>query len=216
MASMPGITEGALRRAIDIDYKRMKEDSMKLILMLSRASKARIRTIYGSELELGLRSRKAHGTSAGIYNKKGKWGNLPEGEAFIAPIEGTANGTFVVDGSISGFGKVSHPLVFFVEDGFAVKITDGKKPPKIGALLDKIGKNARNIAEFGIGLNRKAKITGEVLEDEKVYGTCHIALGNNLSFGGKVDVPLHLDCVMIKPDIYLDDELIMRKGKLVV
>ena len=78
-----------------------------------------------------------------------------------------------------------------------------------------MGKKARNIAEVGIGLNRKAKVTGIVLEDEKAYGTCHIALGNNIGFGGKVDVPLHIDCVIKKPTIFLDDKIIMKKGRLV-
>lgn len=216
IASMPNATESILKRSIDIDYNELKKSIAKVGARLDRAKKVLIETSYGTAFEFGIEKRKAHGLSAGIYTKKGKWGNLPEGEVYIAPVEGTANGHFVVDGSIAGFGKLRHPVIFFVEKGFVTKITDGKKPPEIEKLLDSVGKKARNIAEFGIGLNKKAKVTGIVLEDEKAYGTCHIALGNNIGFGGKVDVPLHIDCVFKKPDIYLDGKRIMKKGKLLI
>ncbi|MBR9700012.1 aminopeptidase [Candidatus Woesearchaeota archaeon] len=214
IASMPMITGDILKRSIDIDYKRLKQDTLKLGKKLDKAKTVRIKTSFGTDFGFSVKGRKAHGLKAGIFDKKGYWGNLPEGEAFIAPVEGTASGVFVVDGSIAGFGKTGHPLIFFVENGFLKKVTDGKKPPQIEKVLDKVGRKARNIAELGIGLNRKAKVTGIVLEDEKVYGTCHIALGNNIGFGGTVNVPLHIDCVITRPDIYFDKKLVMKKGKL--
>jgi leucyl aminopeptidase (aminopeptidase T) len=214
IASMPGITSSVLRRSIDIDYDRLKDEIKKLGRILNRGKKIRVFTKLGTDIEFGIDKRKAHGMSAGIYNRKGRWGNLPEGEVFIAPVEGSATGHFVVDGSIAGFGKMQHPLIFFVEEGRVIRVTDGKKPPKIEEMLDKFGSKARNIAEFGIGLNKKAKISGIVLEDEKAYGSCHIALGNNIGFGGKTDVPLHIDCVIMKPDIYVDNKIVISKGKL--
>ena len=72
----------------------------------------------------------------------------------------------------------------------------------------------KNVAELGIGTNYKAKIRGNILEDEKVLGTCHIAFGNNKHFGGKVDVPFHVDFVIQNPTIYSDDVLILKDGKL--
>lgn len=214
IASMPGCTKEIIRRSIDIDYTKLKKRTLLLIRLLNRSKLVSIATKYGTVLTFSVAGRKAHGSSAGIYDKKGKWGNLPEGEVFIAPMEGTATGIFVVDGSIAGFGKVNHPLIFIVERGFVKKVTDGKKPIKIERLLNKFGKSARNIAEFGIGLNPKALVTGIVLEDEKAYSTCHIALGNNIGFGGMTDVPLHIDCVIKKPTIFFDSKLIMKSGKM--
>ena len=83
-------------------------------------------------------------------------------------------------------------------------------------VLDSVGKEARNIAEFGIGTNDKAKITGNILEDEKVIGTCHIALGNNAGFGGKINVQLHLDGIIKKPTIWVDNKKIMENGKFLI
>ncbi len=214
IASMPGITPAIMKRSIAVDYERMKKDTRKLISLLNKASSVHLTTTLGTDFTFSVKGRKGHGSSAGIFTGKGKWGNLPEGEAYIAPVEGTARGVFVVDGSVAGFGKVKHPLIVFVENGMVKKITDGKTPPALEKTLDSVGKKGRNIAEFGIGVNRKAKVTGIVLEDEKAYGTCHIAFGNNIGFGGKVDVPLHIDCVIPLPTIFFDRNMVMRNGRL--
>ena len=83
-------------------------------------------------------------------------------------------------------------------------------------MLDKVGKKARNIAEFGIGTNDSARLSGILLEDEKVMGTVHLALGNNVTMGGSVNVPMHVDGVIKKPTVYLDGKLLMDKGKLLI
>jgi aminopeptidase len=83
-------------------------------------------------------------------------------------------------------------------------------------MLDKVGKGARNIAEFGIGTNDSAKLSGILLEDEKVMGTIHLALGNNITMGGTFNVPIHLDGLVKKPTVWMDGKLIMKDGNLLV
>ncbi|UCF56149.1 MAG: aminopeptidase, partial [Deltaproteobacteria bacterium] len=62
--------------------------------------------------------------------------------------------------------------------------------------------------------NDCAQLSGIVLEDEKVLGTAHFALGNNISFGGSTDVPIHLDGVLRDPTITVDGKRIMQQGHL--
>jgi leucyl aminopeptidase (aminopeptidase T) len=50
------------------------------------------------------------------------------------------------------------------------------------------------------------------LEDEKIYGTIHIAFGSNDTFGGTVAAGVHLDAVVLEPELYLDDRLAVGKG----
>ncbi|HHX50174.1 MAG TPA: aminopeptidase, partial [Clostridia bacterium] len=69
--------------------------------------------------------------------------------------------------------------------------------------------------ELGIGLNDQAVLSGIVLEDEKVVGTVHIALGDNSTFGGTVEVASHLDGVLLKPTLWLDGRRILEKGRLI-
>lgn len=149
----------------------------------------------------------------GIYMKKGAFGNLPAGEIFIAPLENRTNGTIVVDASVGGLGKIDKEIEIKIKKGFIDHISDGRIAKQFNKLLK--NKLYKNVAELGIGTNYKAKITGNVLEDEKVAGTCHIAFGNNKHFGGKVDVPFHVDFVIKKPTIYADDIMIMKNGNLI-
>ncbi len=107
-----------------------------------------------------------------------------------------------------GSGKAK--MIIDIVDGQIVRIK-GRAPK-----LRKIIKNKKyaNVAELGIGTNPKAKAKGTVLEDEKVLGTAHIAFGNNISFGGKLNVPFHLDCVFSNPTVFIDGKLIMKDGKI--
>jgi len=111
---------------------------------------------------------------------------------------------------------LKNPISVKVKDGYATEITGGKEADKLKRMLLKFGKKGRNVAEIGIGTNDKAKLSGILLEDEKVLGTVHIALGNNLSMGGNVNVPLHVDGVILKPTVYFDGKMIMRNGKLII
>jgi len=215
IVTMPGITEGILERTIDIDYDRLMMVHKKLGDVIDDGKEVKIQTRFGTDFGFSIYGRKAFGKDSGLFTRKGAFGNLPTGEIFVAPVEGTANGIFVVDASFAGIGKLENPIKIYVENGYAVKI-EGDRSKVLDKLLDSVGKEARNIAEFGIGTNEKAQITGNILEDEKVIGTCHIALGNNTGFGGKVDVQLHLDGIIKKPTIWVDNKKIMNNGKLLI
>ena len=212
IASMPGITVEMMQRALDVDFDKIKALNEKFIKKINNKNKIEITTREGTDMQFNLKSRKWIGDD-GIYTKKTAFGNLPAGEVFIAPLEGKTNGTLVIDSSISGLGKVEEKVIVQIKNGFIDKISGGDKAIK----FQKLFKNRlyKNVAELGIGTNYKAKITGNVLEDEKVYGTFHVAFGNNRHFGGKVDVPFHLDVVIKKPVIYADDKLIIKSGQII-
>jgi leucyl aminopeptidase (aminopeptidase T) len=211
IASMPNITEHAMR-CIDVDYKRMHRSGAKLAGILSKANSVRVTTPAGTDLEMSLRGVYID-LSDGLFAEKGSYGNLPDGEVCMMPVFGTANGIFIVDGSILN-RKVDKLVRIEVEDGFATRITGGRSAAELVRLLREHGRDAHNIAELGIGINPKAMITGNILEDEKAIGTAHIALGNNVSFGGKINVPLHVDGVMKNPTIYADGKVIVKAGRI--
>ncbi|MEC0241310.1 aminopeptidase [Paenibacillus dokdonensis] len=212
VATMPGITEDMfLEGAIAADYMQVKALTEKVTEMLTQSRKVRIEK-DGHSLEFSIEGRDGV-PSTGMYLEPGQSGNLPSGEAYIAPVEGSASGQIVVDGSIAGVGKLAGPIVLNVEKGRLVAAEGGEEGEK---LLQMLGDGAgRMLGEFGIGTNEKARITGVVLEDEKVYGTIHVAFGSNNTFGGTVAAGVHIDCVVGKPDVYLDEELIMKNGELI-
>jgi aminopeptidase len=216
IATFPGITKDVMIRGMNADYKSISKRTIKLKEILETGSEIKVTAPAGTDISFSIKGRAAY-ASKGLFHAKGESGNLPTGEAFLAPVEGTSNGVFVTDGSFAGLGLIKNVNIRIeVENGYATKITGGVLAKKLKQQLDVVGKEARNIAEFGIGTNDSAKLSGVLLEDEKVMGTIHIALGNNVSMGGNVNVPIHLDGVVKKPTVWMDGKLLMKDGKLLV
>jgi leucyl aminopeptidase (aminopeptidase T) len=216
VATFPGITKEVMIRGMNADYIGIAKRSIKLKNILEKGKHIRVTAPAGTDISFDIGGRIAI-ASKGLFHKKGESGNLPTGETFLAPVEGTSNGVFVVDGSMAGLGLIGNVNIKIeVAKGFATRITGGRAAKKLTEMLDKVGKGARNIAEFGIGTNDSAKLSGILLEDEKVMGTIHIAVGNNISMGGTFNVPIHLDGIIKKPTVYMDGKLLMENGKLLV
>ncbi len=216
VATFPGITEEIMIRGLNADYKKIADRTVRLCEVMEKVKVVRVTAATGTDITMEITGRKPY-ASKGLFHNKGEGGNLPTGESFLAPVEGKSNGVFYVDGSMAGIGVIKgKPIKIEVVDGFAKTITGSIQAKKLNEMLDKYGMPARNIAEFGIGTNDKAKLSGILLEDEKVMGTIHIALGNNKSMGGTVGVSLHVDAVVLKPTVYFDDKIVMKNGKLLI
>ncbi len=214
-ASLPGITPEMMERGLSANYKEIELLSNKIAEILTKGKEVHLTSESGTDLYLVIEAREGK-PDTGINHAPGSFSNLPAGEAYIAPVEGTANGVVVIDGSMAGVGIVEEPIVIKVQDGYAMEIDGRKEADKLLELLKDFDKQARNIAELGIGTNPKALLSGAVLEDEKVMGTVHIALGSNVSFGGSVDVPIHLDGVIKSPTLVVDGRVVMERGKIVI
>lgn len=214
VATLPGVTEDMMVRCMNADYNRIAELTNRLGDMLERTKQVRITTALGTDLVMPIGGRRAL-RSHGLFRHKGQGGNLPTGEAFVAPLEGKSQGVAVIDGSMAGIGILKGSLRIEVRDGYV----EGISGPDAGRLIELLaihGRLSRNVAEFGIGTNERAKITGVILEDEKVLGTVHIAFGDNVTMGGSVKVESHLDGLITSPSVWFDDQMIMKDGKLLV
>jgi len=213
VASMPGATAEMLARVMDADLTQLRRRGASIGRALGAGLEARVTSPRGSDLRLGLEDRSAI-VDAGALNMRGAFGNIPCGEAFIAPLEGTAEGTLVVDGSIAGIGKVVAPVELTVRNGHLTEAT-GAEGARLMELLTAHGDDGTNVAELGIGTNEAATLTGNILEDEKILGSAHVAFGASAAIGGTVQVPVHLDCVVMQPTVEVDGTLIVETGELV-
>ncbi len=211
-ATLPGVTEEMLARVMSADMEGLRRKGHAVAEALDRATEARITDANGTDLRLDLSGREAI-PDAGELTGPSAFGNLPCGEAFISPAGG--DGTLVIDGSLAGIGLVDEPVELVVEGGHLTSARGGQGMDFM-ELLTVHGEEATTIAELGIGTNEKAILTGEVLEDEKIGGTCHIAFGASAGIGGTVQVPVHLDCVVMKPTVELGREAIVRDGELLI
>ena len=215
IATLPGVTEDIMVRCMNADYHEIAARTYRLCERLERTKVVRVTAPAGTDITMPIAGRQAH-ASSGLFREKGQWGNLPTGEAYLAPLEGRSEGVVVVDGSMAGVGLLSRPLRIVVEGGYATEITGGPEAATLVGLLEPHGRDARTVAEFGIGTNDKATLTGIILEDEKVMGTIHVAFGDNKSMGGTVRVASHLDGLVKNPTVWFDDVKVMQEGRLLV
>jgi leucyl aminopeptidase (aminopeptidase T) len=213
IATLPGATEEMLARVMSADMDGLRRKGAAIAAILTAGAEARVTCANGSDLRLGLGEREAI-PDAGDLSAPGAFGNLPCGEGFIAPIEGSAAGTLVVDGTIASIGRVSEPVELTVEGGHLVSVTGADGERLLELLRTHGGERGTNVAELGIGTNEKAELTGNLLEDEKILGSCHVAFGASAAIGGTVEVPIHLDCVVLRPDVSVDGEPLVRAGEL--
>jgi aminopeptidase len=134
VGTLPGVTEEIMVRCMNADYQRIAERTHQLCAMLERTSVIRVESPAGTNIRLPIAGRKAH-ASSGLFREPGQWGNLPTGEAYLAPLEGQATGVVVVDGSMAGVGVTRQPIRIVVEHGYATEITGGAEAEKLIALL---------------------------------------------------------------------------------
>lgn len=215
VATLPGITMDCMSRTLGADYNAIRIRTEKLVDMLQGTDVIRITAPAGTNITMSTNGRN-FGADTGVITMKGDFGNLPAGEAYVAPLEGTAEGIVAIDGAMSGYGVPETPIIMEVKGGYAVSISGPADIERLNKVIDPLGMPARNIAELGIGTNDKAIITGLVLEDEKVMGTIHIAIGDNSHFGGNIAVPSHLDGIVKSPTVWADGKLIMKDGELLI
>jgi leucyl aminopeptidase (aminopeptidase T) len=214
IASMPGITEDMMSvGGLTADYHEVERLTNVVSDILDKGKNVEITTPSGTDLMMSIDGRTCL-RDTGIYHKPpNTWGNLPAGEACLAPVEGTTQGVLVVD---SMGMVVTQPLRVTIKDGWAVKF-EGADANRLESLLRRGDENAFNVGELGVGTNAKARLTGKVLEDEKVLGTVHVALGDNSSYpGGHSKSNSHMDGILLAPTVRVDGALFLEKGKLLV
>lgn len=215
IGTMPGITEDMMIRCLNARASKILETTELVASRMKDISTIRVTTKKGTDIIMQVKGRKVI-SSTGVLRKIGESGNIPSGEVYLAPLEHKSEGIIVFDGSIASIGLLELDVTVEVKDGYATNFSGGPQAQKLKENLAKAGRDAFAIGEFGIGTNYKAKLTGIILEDEKVLGTIHIAFGNNISMGGKIHVQSHLDGLVQKPNVYFDGEMIMHNGKLLL
>ena len=211
-ATMPGVTEEMLARVMSVDFPTMAARSNAVAAFLTEAGTARLTCPRGSDFTLDLSGRQGIADD-GALTEPGAFGNLPCGEGFIAPLGG--EGRIVVAATLAGLGISEEPVTLTVDEGRLVD-ANGGLGPRFLDLLEAAGERGTNLAELGVGTNDRAKLTGNVLEDEKILGTVHVAFGASAGIGGSVSVPIHLDVVVLEPTLEVDRRRVLDAGRYVL
>ena len=202
IATMPGISLEIFRRTLPADYGELKRAGERIAAELTAASTCRVTSPAGTDVVLSLEGRIAI-CDDGNLQAEGAWGNLPAGEAFVAPIETSGEGSIVFDGALAGYGVLREPLRVTLAAGRAID-AEGEAAQWLLDTLDSGGPTGRLTAELGIGTNPRAALTGNILEDEKAVGTAHLAFGTSASIGGTNVSTVHIDGILRRPTVELD------------
>jgi leucyl aminopeptidase (aminopeptidase T) len=213
VASLPDVTLDMFQRTVAVDYAQMEQVGDALAARLSGAERCRLTAPGGTDVELVLSGREGRNDD-GDLAAPGAFGNLPAGEAYIAPVESEGSGTIVFDGSLAGFGLLHEPLRVTLEGGRAAAAEGGQAAEWLLRTLDAGGPNGRQLAELGIGTNPAAGMTGKILEDEKALRTVHLAFGASAGIGGVNTATVHIDGVLRDPTVVLDGVEVLRHGLL--
>jgi leucyl aminopeptidase (aminopeptidase T) len=206
VATLPGITDEVFLTGLDADYETIADHCESVHEQVTGAEEIRVTTEKGTDITFEPGDREWL-MDTGIVHEPGQMSNLPAGETFVSPE--TANGTFVVDGTMMPHGllDVGQELRFEVEDGYVTHVSDDAIRGQIEDAAEEVGRDAYNLAELGIGTNvGVTKLVGSVLLDEKAAGTIHIAIGDDAGIGGDTDAPLHLDGIVREPTVTADGD----------
>ena len=195
------IDEAVLQEDLTADCQAVAAQTAAAAERLARAGEVRLTSAAGTDLRLQLGGRPVH-QDTGLLHTPGAYGNLPAGEAFVAPLEDSAEGRLVVDLSIGDI-PLDQPVLLTFRKGRAVAAEGGAAAQELQRRLG-ADPGAWTLGEFGVGTNPGVRIRHRAPQDEKVLGTVHVALGGNTHFGGANTAASHYDCVIRAPKIYLD------------
>lgn len=215
------ILDSLARGFFDADYYEMREKTIKMAELLTKAKTAKVTTSKGTDITMSLEGR--NGVPLTGFCQKGILAAPPGMESLCCPVEGTAEGKFVCDISVQGLPPelsiyerlLDEPIEFIVHEGLVKDIKGGKEAKELKAYLESMNDpTVYNIAELGIGTNSALKEYIGSMLDEAVKDGLHIGLGENVCFpGGKVKSTGHFDPVMSGVTLELDGKAVIKGGK---
>jgi aminopeptidase len=206
-----------LETEMSADYGEVRERCARLVEALGGATRIRVTTPGGTDCTFDVSGR-SWKVDDGTIDEPGTFGNLPAGEVFVAPVATGAEGVCVIDRSIAvdGVGLVEEPIRIRWQNGRIVAVDGGREAERVREVIASAGTGADVVAELGIGTNERARITGNVITDEKALGTAHVAFGDNTGdYGGDNVAAVHVDGIMADATIEANGRVVMNRGELV-
>lgn len=214
IANLRNVTEEMMvAGGITADYQRVRAVTERIATLLTEADEIRMMTPEGTDITMRSRGRRAIAQS-GFVTKPGELSGLPDGEATLAPLEGVTEGVIVSPYIADQIGQISEPFRMEVVKGRITSITGGKQAKDLKRILesrDDAGYNAAS--QFALGTNPACLVIPNTREISKKLGTAHIAIGDNISLGGKSRGTYHIDIVFLNVSIYLDGKCIVKEGE---
>jgi leucyl aminopeptidase (aminopeptidase T) len=215
LISMPGITSEIFIRTMQADFRKLGVFTRKIAGKLNAATSITVKSDFGTDFTFDVSNQRAAADDGRVYSK-GASGNLPAGEAFIVPVENSANGTVIIDGPFTlADNSSNNPLILIIKEGKVVKAEGNSCAAQLEKLFTKYHNESRFFSVFGIGTNECATRSGLLLEETKALGNAHLILGDNSLYGGDSKSAMYFNGVIRQPSIWFDGKVVFDKGSYV-
>jgi leucyl aminopeptidase (aminopeptidase T) len=221
-AHMVNIEKKIMLEGMRADFQKVDELTLRVMNIVNRAKQIRATTPGGTDITASLTPEYKWIKTSGIISRD-KWGNLPGGETFTAPLE--VNGRFVVDGVVGDYlcakygDLAGSPLTLTVKENRLTEArSDNKELEEDFWQYTHRDGNSDRVGEFAIGTNLAlSRVVGNILQDEKIPGV-HMAFGDpyGAHTGAQWTSTTHIDVVGQHFDIWADEVQIMSGGKFLV
>ncbi len=201
--------------SLHIDFKSHAKQVQNFADAFSLGEKIHVYTEAGTDISLKINGRIGN-YCPGFVERAGDLGSPPDIEANVSPIENSAEGIVVIDGSIThpNFGLLKSPVTLTINNGKIIQFEsdDKKQVSMLNELFGSLDSKRRVLAECGVGLNPAAKLTGIMLTDEGALGYLHFGFGANHTVGGLNEVDFHLDFVFRAATLTVDSKILIQGG----
>ena len=214
VANLRNVTEEMMvKGGITADYQQVKRITENMARLLTEADVIRLTTPEGTDLTIRTAGRSAI-AQTGFVTRPGELSGLPDGEATLAPLERLTEGVIVSPYIADQIGEITEPFRMEIRKGRITSVTGGKQAKELKRILesrDDAGYKAAS--QFALGTNPACRVIPNTREISKKLGTAHIAIGDNISLGGKSKGTYHIDIVFLNVSVYLDGKCIVKDGE---
>lgn len=195
------------------DYRALRSECERLQEIWRGGSLMEITSAAGTRISAPIGADRVI-VECGYARRPGQSAAFSDGEVSSRPLQGQASGVFVIDGPAAEIGAPERPIAVVVRDGRVVAIEGtGIAADRLRRIVETV-EHADNIAEFGIGMNPACRRNGKFEEEKKRRGQVHIAIGDNIFFGGNVESAIHMDLVVLDPTVRLDGRVLVEAGEV--
>lgn len=193
------------------NYAVLHDEGEALAAIWRQAERIRVTTPAGTDLEAPIAGETVF-VECGYATQPGQEAAFSDGEVSQMPRVNTAEGVVVVDGPIAHIGLPASPIELQVRRGRVTEVAgDCAEAGELRRIIETIH-DADNIAEIGIGLNPECRRNGDFEEEKKARGLVHVAIGDNVFYGGEVECAVHMDMVLYRPTVFLDERRVVDDG----